>query len=182
MKECNYKCTWEPNRNKKYKINTDTYTLNFIKDSVYEIKDLIKNIYRIDIIYTLEDIISFVKKDINVETEYINLAIYDLIKNKDIVYDKFNREGYIIIKGNYFIFQPMEIKDKYIPMYYRNIPLKIKPSKFTIIDKIEKINKINNETNNDIDIDKKINNLKEKFKDFNIIYIIKLVLNRYLYK
>ena len=71
----------------------------------------------------------------------------------------------------------MEIKDKYIPMYYRNIPLKIKPSKFTIIDKIEKINKINNETNNDIDIDKKINNLKEKFKDFNIIYIIKLVLN-----
>ena len=37
---------------------------------------------------------------------------------KDTIYDKFNRSGYIIQRGKYYIFQPFDNNES-IPMYYR---------------------------------------------------------------
>ena len=51
---------------------------------------------------------------------------------KDTIYDKFNRTGYLIQRGKYYIFQPFDDNED-IPLYYRenfeldtenNIPIK----------------------------------------------------------
>ena len=51
---------------------------------------------------------------------------------KDTIYDKYNRTGYLIQRGKYYIFQPFDDNED-IPLYYRenfeldvenNIPIK----------------------------------------------------------
>jgi hypothetical protein len=52
----------------------------------------------------------------------------ELVNNKDeIVYDKFSRKGYIIYRGDYYIFQPFDLERDDIPLIYRMYPESYKP-------------------------------------------------------
>ena len=50
----------------------------------------------------------------------------------DTIYDKFNRSGYLIQRGKYYIFQPFILDDNTLPLYYRRTPLTIKKENFGI--------------------------------------------------
>ena len=179
LKNCEYKCCWEPDKNKKYKIDNSTYNLFFALDDINNSINIIKNLYRINIIYTIYEIVSYVNSnDNNIENLYINIALDEMIKNKNILYDKFDREGYLIYKGKYYIFQPLEIKDENIPMYYRSLPLKIKPDKFTIIDKIQKGIKTNNKKNKEIDINYELKKIEKIFPNFEHIILLQLIMSK----
>ena len=60
--------------------------------------------------FTLKDIINYLNKDIK-DTELIYETLELVIKEKLILYDKKNKEGYLIYRGNeygkYYIFQPI---------------------------------------------------------------------------
>ena len=179
LKNCEYKCCWEPDKNKKYKIDSSTYNLFFAQDDINNTINIVKDLYRNNIIFTINEIVSYVNRnDVNIDNLYINIALDNMVKNKDILYDKFDREGYLIYKGNYYIFQPLEIKDESIPMYYRSIPLKMKPDKFTIIDKIERHETSEKKKDKEIDIDVELKKIKKHFPNFSNIIILQFVTSK----
>lgn len=126
QKECEYEC--EPTSKlilDKSEIDTDTYNINFAQPNIYKVIELIKKLYYKDFIYDLRDITEYclVNGD-NVEEMYVYTAL-DILLNNDnqFLKDKFNRIGNLIYKGGYYIFQPENILNKDIPLYYRNKPL-----------------------------------------------------------
>lgn len=122
---CNYKCNWMHDKNKKYNINTDTYNIRFAKFDIEKYKNKIKMLFRLNNIYHLELIEQLIKaedKD-NYNSLFLYNALHELLNNKnEVVFDKFNRRGYIMYKGDYYIFQPNEFEFKNLPIHYRLIP------------------------------------------------------------
>jgi len=58
--------------------------------------------------------------DSEIDENLFKLALQDLILNKETFYNKFNIEGYIILKGVYFIFKRKEFENIYIPLEYNH--------------------------------------------------------------
>tara|TARA_Y100000389_G_C17463984_1_gene523991 strand:- start:133 stop:3609 length:3477 start_codon:yes stop_codon:yes gene_type:complete len=123
---CEYDCEYDLSNNPDYKIDETTY--NFFNDSISNInivKIWIKKLFEIKILYKYEEIETILLNNDNYLTkDAIYIGLVSLVNNKESVYDKFNREGYIINKQLYYIFQPNDIVDDNIPLYLRELPLK----------------------------------------------------------
>ena len=124
FRNCDYSCDWEaidPN----YKINTDTFSNDFILDTVENIKEFIKLIYINAYSYTLDNIIDIIHEEYNttLNKDYIYIALDELIQNKETIYDMYNRLGYLIYRDRLYIYQPIEVDDIDIPYYYRGRPV-----------------------------------------------------------
>ena len=143
--ECSYKCNdlklntkyYDKSSNlykliEKKKLDYSTFTIDFIKDDVIVIKNLIKKLYKIKYVYTIEEIITQVKILINNKLNlFDNFFVYQALNEmipldendfnnfKDIIYDKFNRSGYLIYINKYYIYQPFDLSE-YASIYYRN--------------------------------------------------------------
>jgi len=122
--KCDYACDWET-ISPSYKINTDTFSSDFILDTIQNIKEFIKLIYINEYSFTLDNIIDVIHEEYNsnINKDYIYIALDELIKTKDIVYDMYNRLGYIIYRDGLYIYQPLEIDDVNISYYYRSRPV-----------------------------------------------------------
>jgi len=173
--ECNYKCVWEPNPRKKYPINTDTYNIYFAKNDIEAIKKHIRFMFRQNIVYhlkTIEDTI------LNIYTEvdklFIYIALEELVNNKnEIVYDKFSRKGYIIYRGDYYIFQPLDLERDDLPIIYRMYPSDFKPNSVNLENII-----VNYEQNINTNENKNKNNNNSLIDNF--IDSIEILFNRYI--
>jgi len=154
-KNCNYKCNWEPNPNKKYPINTDTYNMRFAINDIEKVKKFIKILFKINIVYDLALIEKYVlEKMPDIDKIFIYSALEMLVNNKnEIIHDKFSRDGYIIYRGNYYIFQPFDLERDSLPLIYRMNPESIK---FHDIN-LEKIEIDYDENNNSNKVKEKIN-------------------------
>jgi hypothetical protein len=170
--ECNYKCNWTPNPNIKYPINNDTYNLRFASNDIQYIKKYIKNMYRENIVYHLKLIEEYVlNKMKDVDKLFIYSALEELVDNKnEIIYDKFGRKGYIIYRGDYYVFQPFDLERDEIPLIYRMYPSDIKPDSVDLENIVvnyeeNKIIKKNNRINENkliLNVFKNINNLYDE--------------------
>jgi superfamily II DNA or RNA helicase len=121
--ECNYKCEFEllPKDKlgfypelKPSQLNTDTYTINMAKREVEIIKKIIDNLFKLNYVYTIENLLDEIYNDPNnkyLEEKYIFLALTQMIDNKEEITDRFGIPGYIIYRGVYYIFQPMNASD-----------------------------------------------------------------------
>ena len=128
MKECDYNCSCEETT--ETDNSKDTLSLNMIEDLLNEIILLIKNLYKYDYIYKLEELIRLVQQTKYFRDDYIKLAINKLLQyknhdlDKELLFsDKDNIKGKLILceRGNikYLLFQPLNIKNRYSPIYYR---------------------------------------------------------------
>ena len=146
--DCNYKCNWMPNPRLNYPINTDTYNIRFASNDIEIIKKYIKNMFKENIIYCLGAIENkILEKDPTIDKLFIYSALEEIVNNKnEIVYDKFSREGYIIYRGDYYIFQPFDLERDELPLLYRLYPTNIKPN-YINLDNIEVDYKIDNKKN-----------------------------------
>jgi superfamily II DNA or RNA helicase len=126
---CDYLCNWMPNPRIKYPINTDTYNIRFASNDIALSKKIIKNLFRENNVFHLNLIEDEVNSKIpNIDKLFIYSALEDLVDNKsEMVYDKFSRKGYIIYRGDYYVFQPFDLERDEIPMIYRVNPTEIKP-------------------------------------------------------
>ena len=98
--------------------------------------EIIKEMFQKDYIFDLRDILEYVyKKGIDIEQFYVYNAL-DILLNDDSQYlfDKFDRIGKMIYKGGYYIFQPQNIMDHNIPLYYRNKPLEQKKYRVSLVN------------------------------------------------
>jgi len=132
-KDCNYRCVWEPDPKKKYKINIDTYNEKFARPDINKCKNIIKTLYRYGYVYELDDIVNTINSQMKIETRFIYIAISEMINNiNEPVYDMYDRIGYLIYRGSFYILQPLEFNYLKAPLYYRGIPFSEKTKHFNI--------------------------------------------------
>jgi superfamily II DNA or RNA helicase len=144
--QCEYKCDdpilnktyWKENKNDYLEldvnnIDNSTFINKLYKNELNKIKNIIKKMYKFNIYYKLNDIIIFVKnnytntlkKVFNVNliykalTQYCPTKEYEFNQLTDFIIDKFDRNGYLIQRGDYYIFQPFGYDTK-LPIYLRD--------------------------------------------------------------
>ena len=146
VKDCSYSCLSNDIKSKK---DTSTYAIDFAIDDIKNAKKIIKRMYKYNYAYTIDQIRSKINNKIpSLQDLYIFIAIDELLKSKkEVIQDKYDREGYLIYKGDYYIFQPGDINYNKIPMYYRETPLTYKVEKIDITEHISRQEQYNQ--NND---------------------------------
>ena len=126
---CEFKCNdpelekyWNNNEYSNLKltdIDYSTFTTNLIQSEVRLCISYIKEMYRKDVAYTLEQILEYVKKKFPKyqRSLFDNGFVYEALSNltpinendfnnfKNIIYDKYNRECYLIQRDKYYIIQ-----------------------------------------------------------------------------
>jgi hypothetical protein len=143
FKECNYKCNNDKLNIKyfsgnKYKnlapdeLDYNTFNDELAKFEINQIKNKVKDLYRFKHIYLYDEMLKEIKKSFLshqsdlFDTYFLDQALESMMPRtendfnnfKDNVFDKYNRAGYLIQRGKYYIFQPFgEFED--VPMYYR---------------------------------------------------------------
>jgi len=136
-----YQCIWQPSGSgdgddDKIKINTDTYNIRFAKSDIQSVIKYIKLLFHYNIIFDMPTILNFVRRYIpSIETIFVYKAL-DIILNdpNEYIFDKYGRKGKLIYRGNYYIFQPFELNNSRIPVYYRAKPLSFKNRNIIIND------------------------------------------------
>jgi len=123
MEDCNFKCY--PNAT----INSDdvtqnTYSEEYARIGFSSIVKRIRQLFKEQFFYKRDDFINSINVVKKFPKEQIDFAITRFIGNKnEIIVDKYGRNGYLINKGEYYVFQPMEITDEYTSLIERSIPI-----------------------------------------------------------
>lgn len=144
--QCHYKCEdkilnnkhYDPERGiykriRKENLDTTTFTQSLAKSDIHFAKNIIKNMFRINVAYTLENIIAEVyteypkNKKEYFDEFYVYKALDELIPVSqndfnnltDYIIDSTNKPGYILFIENYYIYQPFDL-DTDVPLFYRN--------------------------------------------------------------
>ena len=145
FKRCDLKCDssklnekyWDSKNNtyrklRKEEINYNTFNDDLARYEVSLIKNKIKDLFRFKHVYMYNEIIdeiknSFIEHQAELFEDYfLDQALEDMMPKSendfnnysDTVYDKYNRPGYLIQRGKYYIFQPFN-ENEDVPMYYR---------------------------------------------------------------
>jgi len=109
-KECALQCAFKPDNNK---IDETTYNINiheFEKYAINKVKNLLNEYFKQYFIWKLDDIIAKIKKyDDTISVQAIYTALHDVVENKVVFTDTYNRDGYITVKGDYYTFNPNNI-------------------------------------------------------------------------
>ena len=136
MESCDYLC----NANEVEKINHSSNNKNFIITNNEKIMNIIKELFK-DIpgervgkfYFKLDELINSINIKHNYSLYQIYFALDELLNNEnEIIYDKYEREGHLVNRGDYYLFQPMEITDKSASIYERETPVHFKHQKIEI--------------------------------------------------
>lgn len=190
---CRYKC-YDPKLNMDYydkhsniykkiqKSNLDygTYTIEVAKAEIEFAKDKIKQMFKFKPVYLLDEIINYVKSSYTNQDKrdlfdefYVYKALdfmlpineNDFNNFSDVIYDKYNKSGYLIYRKKYYIFQPFDQNEE-IPMQYRSTYINELNSNITVYDYLQYI--LNNKIN--LDDKKNIRLVTNISKHFDTIY------------
>jgi hypothetical protein len=172
MAECNYNCRPDKEIDES-NLNEDTYNENFIVMNSEKILQRIRMLMKESFFY---------KKDVLLETirtpkEYPYIQIYSaltqLIEDEnEFITDKYGRNGRLVNIGEYYLFQPIELRDKNISIYDRSVPIDYKHDmvKFTINQRVVKpvIDKRNIQKKKELeqDLDEGLEHAIEEFEDY----------------
>ncbi len=145
FKECDFKCgnthlnkSYYDNKKKTYKnvaikdIDKDTFNDNLAKTEIENVKQKLKDLFRFKHVFLYKEMLDIVKYSYSdfqqelFDEYFLDKALEDMMPKtendfnnyKDTIYDKYNKPGYIIQRGKYYIFQPFDDNEK-IPMFYR---------------------------------------------------------------
>lgn len=154
---------------KKSDIDYSTFTQNLSRNEINNAKSKIKDLYRVKHIYTLDNIVNYVKNSYTGEKkelfddEFVNIALTELIPKsendfnnfRDIIFDKYNKQGYLIHRDKYYIFQPFD-QNENVPMYYRTIYNKTLDTPLTLYNYLKNVTSMDdNKKKNNVVVDEK---------------------------
>lgn len=111
-------------------VDLDTYKLSYARDRIQVIIQQLQQLFTIDVIFTLEDIMGYIPME---DPSYLYQALTNLLREKIPLKDQYHRSGYLIFRGGYYLFQPNELNAITIPTYYRRIPLSVKTERVPLI-------------------------------------------------
>jgi hypothetical protein len=126
MASCNYNCRPDADIDET-KLNEDTYDQNFIVMNSEKILQRIRMLFKEAFFYKKDSLL----KSIRTPKEYPYVQIYSaltqLIEDEnEFIVDKYGRNGRLINIGEYYLFQPIELKDKNISIFDRAVPIDYK--------------------------------------------------------
>ena len=180
--DCNFKCNddelnkkyWDE-KNKTYKnidkkdLDKSTFNTNLAKFEIQSIKNKIKDLYRLKSFYLYDEILEIIldsfddnKKKL-FDSFFLDRALEDLMPRtenefnnfNDIMFDKFNRAGYLKQYNQYYLFQLFN-ENENLPFYYRD----------NIIIEQENLNTIKNYINNKYGKSKEIARVVKKSDNY----------------
>ena len=117
---------------KKDKLDFSTFTSKMARTEIDMCKEKIKEMFRFKYVYYLDEILDYVKNSLDDDQvdlfedffcykaldEFVLITENDFNNYKDLIYDKFNIPGYLIYRGKFYIFQPLN-QNEDVTMYYR---------------------------------------------------------------
>jgi hypothetical protein len=130
--DCNYTCNNIRSDIDSSPVDSSTYNLYFAQSQINKAKRAIIKLYIRNTALSFSQIVSYVNRyDPQIEPEYTYMALDQLVGKPptyapEEVRDKYDRKGYLIQRGDYFIFQIYDIKEDRLPISYRSRPIKLK--------------------------------------------------------
>ena len=184
MDTCSYQC--KPNKD-VLEINYDTYNENFISLNIEKIMEKIKEIFKEQYVLEKDKLV----RTINYVKEYPLVQIYSALDRllndeTEIIFDMFGKKGNLINIGNYYLFQPIEIKDQTISIYDRARAIHFKHPKIKVglpkninnLLETDKATTTETKEDDDIKISEKISEKKsEKIKELEEKYTTAITFN-----
>lgn len=125
--KCTYACSNEDEL-KEYSthINTDTYNETLMMEDLSDVRRFLIQLFVLKNTYTLKEIVKEMKKfKPHIGRNVLLVGLDHSIQNKESIYDQYSREGYIIYRFPYYIFQPFELRAESASIFARSIPLAI---------------------------------------------------------
>ena len=180
--DCRYKCLISPTNKNLDKYTYNLY-INFFDEFDIEINtSFIKDIFKKYFVWSVTDIINKIKNlEPMISSESIYTTLKQMIDNKTIILDQYEREGFLIQKGDYIIFNPVDI-DINSSIYSKMLDFTIDSNKYDL-NEYTKL-KLNKNLNEDIEAKKEKKQKKQQevvLSDLDIKYNKKIMKNNYVY-
>jgi len=126
MASCNYSCRPDKKIDEN-NLNGDTYSENFIMMNSEKILQRIRMLMKESFFYKKEVLL----KAIRTPKEYPYVQIYSALTqliedSSEFITDKYGRNGRLVNIGEYYLFQPLELKDNNISIFDRSVPIDYK--------------------------------------------------------
>ena len=128
MATCNYNCRPDEEIDES-KLNEDTYDESFIVMNSEKILQRIRMLFKETFFYKKDLILKLIRTPKEYPYVQIFSALTQLIEDEnEFIVDKYGRNGRLINIGEYYLFQPVELRDKNLSIYDRSVPLDFKHS------------------------------------------------------
>jgi hypothetical protein len=126
MPTCDYTC--RPNKRVSDKdLNEDTYNENFIVMNSEKITQRIRMLMKESFFYKKDVLINAIQTPKKYPYVQIYSALTQLIDdNNEFIVDKYGRNGRLINIDEYYLFQPIELRDKNVSIFDRTVPIDYK--------------------------------------------------------
>ena len=126
MANCNYNCRPD-NTIDENDLNEDTYNESFIIMNSEKILQRIRMLMKESFFYKKDVLL----KAIRTPKEYPYVQIYSALTQliddeNEFIVDKYGRNGHLINIGEYYLFQPVELRDKNASNFDRSVPIDYK--------------------------------------------------------
>jgi len=126
MASCNYNCRPEADIDES-KLNEDTYDENFIVINSEKILQRIRMLFKEAFFYKKDILLKLIRTPKEYPFVQIYSALTQLIEDEnEFIVDRYGRNGRLVNIGEYYLFQPIELKDKNISIFDRSVPIDFK--------------------------------------------------------
>ena len=140
MDKCDFTCKPKTEFITEKDIISATYNNDFVQTNQVQIVKRIRDLFvdipgqsRGKVYFEREELINSVNINKQYPIEQIYSALTYLIKNKnEYIVDRYGRLGNLVNRGNYYLFQPIEITDENASIYERGVPVDVKLSSVLI--------------------------------------------------
>ncbi|MFY7731757.1 MAG: helicase-related protein [Flavobacterium sp.] len=124
MASCNYNC--RPNAQIE-DLNEDTYDQHFMMMNSEKILQRIRMLFKEGFFYKKDTLMRAIRTPKEYPRVQIYSALTQLIEDdNEFLVDRYGRNGRLVNIGEYYLFQPIELKDKHVSIYDRSVPLDYK--------------------------------------------------------
>lgn len=106
--------------------NTSTFDPYFIVDDIDLYKRYVEQAYQQADVYTLEDLQQALEQRVRVEVDVLAYALQELIDQRTSLQGRFGRMGYLLYRGNTYIFQPFHVTETRLSLEEREAYLRKK--------------------------------------------------------
>jgi len=126
MASCNYNCRPDSEIDES-KLNEDTYDENFIVMNSEKILQRIRMLFKESFFYKKDVLLKLIRTPKEYPYVQIFSALTQLIEDEnEFIVDRYGRNGRLINIDEYYLFQPVELKNKNISIYDRSVPIDYK--------------------------------------------------------
>jgi len=125
MATCDYQCIPGIDAD-SLKTDESTYGEAFMNMNNDKIIQKVKMLMRERFFYVKKELIAFIQVPKAYSLIQIYSALSQMIEENEVIQDRYNRNGYLVNIGEYYLFQPLELTDKHISVFDRSVPIDYK--------------------------------------------------------